>query len=296
MLTACHRYRGLTHEQEMVYSIIDDSGTEGIWSKTIKTKTGLHEALMRSSLKVLETKRLISDMKSVEHPTRKMYIKSTLRPSEKATGGAWYTDNELDEAFIEGLTSVLYKYIEARSFYRSTHSHSSTTKRHPAKRIKGMSAEEAKASKSQQVKIKTEADTHPNNELRALEPAPQRNEDTITLLPLPPTYRGYPTLAELTLFIESSPITSTTLTADDIAALLDVLIYDRRVESILSGPDGVAYKAVRKPVVGEDAAERANGLTEAPCGRCPVFELCEEGGPVGPSTCVYFQEWLGGGF
>jgi DNA-directed RNA polymerase III subunit RPC6 len=275
----------------MVYSIIDDSGTEGMWSKTIKTKTGLHETLMRSALKALETKRLISDMKSVEHPTRKMYIKSTLRPSEKATGGAWYTDNELDEAFIEGLTSVLYKYIEARSFYRSTHAHAAP-RRNPAKRIKGMTDAEAKAAASAGPRIKTEPDT--SSSLRALSPAPQRaSTDTgVTLLPLPPTYRGYPSLAELTLFIESSPITQTTLTAEDISSLLDVLIYDRRVEQIVSGPDGVAYKAVRKPVVGEEAAERGNGLTETPCGRCPVFELCEEGGPVSPSSCVYFQDWL----
>jgi len=35
-----------------------------------------------------------------------------------------------------------------------------------------------------------------------------------------------------------------------------------------------------------------NGLTEVPCGRCPVFELCEEGGPVSPANCVYFDQWL----
>lgn len=245
----------------MVYSLIDESSTEGIWSKTIKNKTALHESLMRSALKALETKRLISDMKSVEHPTRKMYIKSTLRPSEKATGGAWYTDNELDEAFIEGLTGVLYKYIEARSFYRST-------SRRPLKRIAGRPT-----------------------------PKPTPGSESITLLPLPPTYRGYPSLAELTLFIESSPITSTTLSADDISALLDVLIYDRRIEQVVAGPEGVAFKAVRKAIVGDESVERGNGVTEAPCGRCPVFELCEEGGPVSASSCVYFQEWLtGGGF
>jgi DNA-directed RNA polymerase III, subunit C34 len=36
----------------------------------------------------------------------------------------------------------------------------------------------------------------------------------------------------------------------------------------------------------------SNALTEAPCGRCPVFDLCEEGGPVSPSNCVYFTKWL----
>lgn len=33
--------------------------------------------------------------------------------------------------------------------------------------------------------------------------------------------------------------------------------------------------------------------TSVPCGRCPVFEFCTLGkGPVTPSNCVYFKEWL----
>ncbi len=35
-----------------------------------------------------------------------------------------------------------------------------------------------------------------------------------------------------------------------------------------------------------------NAYTEVPCGRCPVFNLCEQGGPINASSCVYFQEWL----
>lgn len=268
------KYRGLTHEQEMVYSLIDESSTDGIWSKTIKTKTNLHDSLMRAALKALETRRLISDMKSVEHPTRKMYIKSTLRPSEKATGGAWYTDNELDEAFIDGLMGVLYRYIEARSFY-----HHKEARRQPRKSIKGGIKPEPGSAEANLLDAQMANDA----------PAEQ-------VLPLPPTYRGYPTLKELTIFIEESPVTSTTLTQEDISALLDVLVFDRRIETIVCGAEGIAYKAVRKPIIGDDVTERGNGLTEAPCGRCPVFELCEEGGPVGPGTCVYFQEWLGGLF
>lgn len=263
------KYRGLTKEQEMVYSYIDEAATDGIWSKTIKTKTGLHDSLMRAALKVLETRRLITDMKSVEHPTRKMYIKSTLRPSEKATGGAWYNDNELDEAFIEGISGVLYRYIEGRSFYRQA----------PPRKAKKV--------------IKGGVKPEPGTEAAALaEAAEAADTPTEVVLPLPPTYRGYPTLKELALFIEESPVTAVTLTSEDIAALLDVLIFDRRIETIEAGPEGLAYKAVRKPIIGDDISERNNGLTEAPCGRCPVFELCEEGGPVGPGTCVYFQDWL----
>jgi len=45
------------------------------------------------------------------------------------------------------------------------------------------------------------------------------------------------------------------------------------------------YRAVRQ--------ERVTlGWSEAPCGSCPVFDFCKEGGPVGPSGCEYYGEWL----
>src|ERR1700752_4717523 len=100
----------------MVYTLVDEAGAEGIWSKTIKNRSGLHDSAMRAAIKTLETKRLITDMKSVEHLNRKMYIKASLTPSEKATGGPWYTDGELDEEFIESIQKVLYSHIFAKSF------------------------------------------------------------------------------------------------------------------------------------------------------------------------------------
>jgi DNA-directed RNA polymerase III subunit RPC6 len=45
------------------------------------------------------------------------------------------------------------------------------------------------------------------------------------------------------------------------------------------------YRAVRQERV-------ALGWSEAPCGSCPVFDFCKEGGPVGPSGCEYYGEWL----
>jgi DNA-directed RNA polymerase III subunit RPC6 len=45
------------------------------------------------------------------------------------------------------------------------------------------------------------------------------------------------------------------------------------------------YRAVRQERV-------ALGWSQAPCGSCPVFDFCKEGGPVGPSGCEYYGEWL----
>src|SRR5271168_1006638 len=90
------RYRSLKSEEEIVYSLIDEAGDDGVWARTIKSKANLHDAVFNAAIKHLESKNMISNMKSVEHPARKMYIKSSVRPSDRATGGPWYTDGELD--------------------------------------------------------------------------------------------------------------------------------------------------------------------------------------------------------
>lgn len=33
-------------------------------------------------------------------------------------------------------------------------------------------------------------------------------------------------------------------------------------------------------------------FTSIPCGVCPVFGECVEGGAVSPQTCVYYKQWL----
>lgn len=52
---------------------------------------------------------------------------------------------------------------------------------------------------------------------------------------------------------------------------------------------GIAAAAAPGEVIGSGPG---NGLSEVPCGRCPVFNLCEVGGPVNAEECVYLDEWL----
>jgi DNA-directed RNA polymerase III subunit RPC6 len=276
------RYRSLTAEQEAVYSLIDEAGDDGVWTKAIKLKTNLHDATFRACIKHLESKSMISEMKSVEHPTRKMYIKSSLSPSDRATGGPWYTDGELDEEFIDMVMKILYDYIMKRTFYLSK-SAMKEAQRSPKKVVKKMAPEQIKAMRDQELGP------------RGVEPG-QVDERTArriryeSLYPMPAGYQGYPTLNELTLFVENGQFFSQILTANDIQTLLDIMCYDDKIERVVAGSEGVAYKALRKSLLDED--EISSVLTEAPCGRCPVFDLCEEGGPVGPSNCEYFNDWL----
>ncbi|TVY82874.1 putative DNA-directed RNA polymerase III subunit rpc6 [Lachnellula suecica] len=277
------RYQGLTSEQEMVYSHIDEADSEGIWIRTVKQRTKLHDSVIGHAIKHLEGRSLVKSMKSVEHPTRKMYIKSTIRASEKATGGAFYGDGELDEEFIAMMMQFLVKYITSRSFYRS-----STLLRTAGKNIERtkMTPEEIKAARDKGLGPRG---TRPR-EAEGGSARAEKMRNYESMVPMPHGYQGYPDVHEMTSFIEEKGVSKTTLTSVEIQQLLDVLCYDDIIEKVQGGPQGISYRALRKSLLDSD--EAGSVLTEMPCGRCPVFDLCEEGGPVGPSNCVYYNDWL----
>ncbi|PPQ77738.1 hypothetical protein CVT25_011173 [Psilocybe cyanescens] len=52
-----------------------------------------------------------------------------------------------------------------------------------------------------------------------------------------------------------------------------------------TGSGGSVYRALKDEVT-------TVGLTESPCGLCPSFEFCKEGGPVNPKECIYYEDWL----
>ena len=327
------RYRALpNNEAVMVYTLIDEASSDGIWSRTLKAKLKMHESVLKQCIKHLESKGYITDMKSVEHPNKKMYIRADLRPSERATGGAWYTDNNLDEAFITELEVVVFNFVKLKS------AHFREGSRAPRKGVvKGEPGAGPKGKKRAATEISDEAGgggpsangTHAAGTSASAPttpaagtpaPAPTRHAQhhprKDAFQPYPAGYMRYPTIREIAQFISDMQITNnTTLSESDVQQLVDVLVFDGLLEPVLVGrrqgyratriarQDPVARPQGAKP--GDDAAADvpprpalgieplSNALVEAPCGRCPVFDLCEEGGPVNPTNCVYFQRWLG---
>jgi DNA-directed RNA polymerase III subunit RPC6 len=312
IVTTDRRYTSLPNDETvMVYSIIDEAGADGIWNRTIKNKLNMHEAVVKNCIKFLESKGYIASMKNVEHPNKKMYIKATLRPSERATGGPWFTDGELDTAFISELEGIVFEYIKTKSAYRGSQPQPAASSSGPTKAPKkgAVTADTtARGTKRSATEISTD-DTSPT---------PARSSTATktraVFLPMPAGYKHYPTVAEIAKFIHDTGITNnTTLGEADIQQLVDVLTYDGLIEPVRVGrrrgyrvtramkQDTVPFhkrQKEREAGIGLDqplvagAEPLSNGLTEAPCGRCPVFELCEEGGPVSPSNCVYFLQWL----
>nr|XP_042132324.1 DNA-directed RNA polymerase III subunit RPC6 isoform X1 [Peromyscus maniculatus bairdii] len=89
--------------------------------------------------------------------------------------------------------------------------------------------------------------------------------------------------------------TKVELSMEDIETILNTLIYDGKVEmTIIAAKEGTVgsvdghmklYRAVN-PILPP------TGLVRAPCGLCPVFDDCHEGGEISPSNCIYMTEWL----
>lgn len=283
----------------MVYSQIDDSGGDGIWSQTIQRRLNMHDSVFKLAVKHLQSKGLIAPFKNVEHPNKKMYIKASIRPSERATGGPWYTDQNLDEAFIEELQRVIFDFVKRQSGYLSTHGSAGGRSQVPKKGVlkgpvdKGKKRDAREMNEPPAKAVKVSTTSTPKKEA--------------ALLPLPAGYTAYPTVRDIARLLSSSGITNNTiLSEEDVKKLVDVLVWDNLLEPIkIAGRLGfrvsrIAQQSTESWAGREDPTGRDGGpephlsaYTEAPCGRCPVFDLCEEGGPVGPNNCEYFKKWLG---
>lgn len=260
----------MSGDQRMVYGYIEQTTTSGIWIKTIKAKSNLHDAPLKKCLKELEKKECIKEIKSAKFPTRKMYMLSHLEPSEENTGGAFFTDGEMDVGLIEGLSEVIIRYVAGQSWV------------------------EQKGSTKKELKRKREADGEASNSADAAqEPEPPRYKPMLrrghVLVPHRPDYTGYPTAENILEDIKARGIIndSLKLNEEDIRALCDTLVFDGRLEHMYAG----GFRTVRRPPDEGDNGP-GNGLSQAPCSQCPVFDICEEGGPVSASNCIYFEEWL----
>lgn len=227
---------------------------------------------MNRCLKSLETKSYVKSVRNVKYPQRKIYMLANLQPSEEVTGGAWFTDGVLDGDFIRGLGGWAEHWVSSRSWFDS-----------------------AAATQHKNKRPKVRADTAKAGDAR--------------YMPYPPSYKGYPTVSDVTNAINKSGLTPVTMGEGSVSQLLEMLCYDGKLISLRSG---AAYKSVKKPSQislqrelglqvkenDRDTSEQdplvpgTNGMTDAPCGRCPVFSLCQEGGPVNAENCEYFDDWF----
>ncbi|KAI4124843.1 MAG: hypothetical protein LQ338_004597 [Usnochroma carphineum] len=287
------KYKTLSADEALVYSLIESASREGIWSRILRSKSGLHMTIMTRCLKALEGKSYIKQIKTVKFPQRKTYMLAGLQPSEDVTGGPFYTDGVLDDEFVHQMAKWAERYIVGRSWYQR----SPSDPRYQHQAAKTSSTHHQPAAKQ-----KLEAKRN-----FALERSSSISNKHKELLPFPPGYMGYPTIPEITKAINGSGLSAVVMKEVEMKQLLDILVWDGRVEkNRLTG----GYKAVKQAALAvlsgkartdeegggvdetEGRIEGESALTEAPCGKCPVLGFCEEEGPVNARTCEYFAEWL----
>ena len=289
----------LDADTSLVYSHIESAGREGVWSNQLNRRTNFHKVVMDKCIKVLEQKHLIKTVPNFRHPNRRTYMLWGLQPAEDVTGGPFYNDGELDEEFVRQMSLYIERWIIGRSWWFPPHS--SSAQEHGKKR-----RHDGQLRKPEVPAVKATKEEAEEARAKSLEkPVPavgQGRQRSRHMRPYPPNYSGYPTIIEITNALNDVKISTTTMKIADTQILVDILVWDGKIERLKKrgGRNGVRemYRAVKHPIVDQDGADtvgsvaEGTGLTEAPCGRCPVFDLCEDGGLVSARTCPYFQEWL----
>lgn len=106
----------LNEDEKVIFNCVKSTGNQGVWTKDIKIRTNLHQAIISKVLKSLEGKKLIKAVKSAKNSTRRLYMLYELEPSQEIAGGPWFTDFELDCEFVEELVGSTHRLLLPRIF------------------------------------------------------------------------------------------------------------------------------------------------------------------------------------
>uniref|UniRef100_A0A914Z6C6 DNA-directed RNA polymerase III subunit RPC6 n=1 Tax=Panagrolaimus superbus TaxID=310955 RepID=A0A914Z6C6_9BILA len=112
-LTKGTQLTDLTAEEQLVFSLIEESNTKGIWIKEIRDRSGLPETQMKRVLKNLEKKKLVKAIKAVG-TTRKCYMLYNIEADESVSGGVFYSNQEVDSSFVQTLMDVSVVFLQKR--------------------------------------------------------------------------------------------------------------------------------------------------------------------------------------
>jgi DNA-directed RNA polymerase III subunit RPC6 len=270
----------------MVYGHVAGMERNGIWKKTIVSKSNLHENTVTKSIKELIGKNLIKEFKSARNPSKRMYILFSLEPNEDSTGGNFYKDGDLDEGLVNTLSDFIVRWIEVRSWVEQSTGEAAKGKVGRRKKHDKHAPEpQATATDKPETRFKTPRGMNGN-----------------PLIPHPPSFSGYPTAADVhRMIVNEQLVKDMKLDVDDVQRLMQQLVHLDRLEEMPHG----GYRSVRRITGGKasldqlavfdddgDGLAPGNALAEVPCGSCPVEGECRVGGIVSPESCVYMEKWL----
>jgi DNA-directed RNA polymerase III subunit RPC6 len=272
----------LPNDAKMVLQQVEVAGRSGIWKKTLQAKANLHENTVTKAIKDLVTKGLIKEFKTSKNTAKRMYVFHNLEPSEDSTGGVFYREGELDEGLVNTLSEFIVGWIEGQSWREQSSGKHKVAEKKRQEQKRDYQLEEPPLFRSPKAR-------------------------GYNLVPHPADWE-YPSAEDVLKYIEKAQVLKDIiLTPEDIDQLIQQLAYDDNIEEMSPG----RYRSVRRVWQTDGQTEPSsairrvgpcdpdgdgyapgNGLTQSPCGRCPVSSDCRVGGIINPDLCVYMTNWL----
>lgn len=300
----------LDRDEKTIYEIIEEAHTTGIWTRDIKKKTSVAQNVVGKALTKMEKGNLIKSIKSIKAPAQRTYMLAHLTPNEDVTGNSFFDGGDLDESFRDELMNLIVFWVRMQSWAEGGKKKKARPKAIEEEATNGaiVIEDDEHNGGSKKRKRDDDDDDDPLNafvkpKFRSTAVALDSDAHYSQLIYRSGTH-SYPTATAIHEFLTSSdaikPTKAASLTVPEIQGCIDVLIWDDKLER-LQNSDGIewGYRTVRgvtfKPPGATFDLEdmgRGNALTDAPCGRCPVFDVCSEDGPINAAECVYFDQWL----
>ncbi|KAI3386538.1 hypothetical protein SNEBB_009308 [Seison nebaliae] len=104
----------LSQYERLIYQLVTNSKSNGIWARDIRLKTNLSEAEMNKTLRLLQTKRKIKSVKSVGEK-KKLYIRYDTEYNEEDNASQFASDDverEFFQVLINQVTELLRYQIQ----------------------------------------------------------------------------------------------------------------------------------------------------------------------------------------
>lgn len=307
---AAKQMQKLSAEEKIVYIMIEESQTNGIWVRNIKKRSNLTDQGLGKVTARLEKLQLVKAVKNIKAPAQKTFMLYRLAPDDAVTGGSFYDGGELDETLVEELGNLIV--FHCRQFGWAAEKRRKIKREAPEaitipddEGTRGASPEETRGRKKRKI-----SQTQDIEDAGPVRKAHRREYEGHTHVQLSyPANHEYLNVHQIHEFITGNNFVraskQSSLTVDEVQNIINMLVWDEKLEPINNGYRTV--RGVKQPTMSgqdddddlmgvkllNDPERRGNGLTEMPCGRCPVLNVCGKGGPINAANCVYFDQWLG---
>ncbi|KAH0633939.1 DNA-directed RNA polymerase III subunit RPC6-like [Solanum tuberosum] len=105
--------QGLVDADYIVLNVVKSKKNQGILKAGVKKEANIAPIVVDKSLKLLVKKNLIKQVTNIQSKGRNpYYIAVEFEPSDELTGGAWYSEGNLDKEFITVLRDTCLKVIQ----------------------------------------------------------------------------------------------------------------------------------------------------------------------------------------